>query len=499
MIEWRDLSFEEQLAAARLGGPAEWSKLMNPDWPVPQFVRGISDIIKDEIERAVDTGNGGIILFSLPPGHNKSYLASINTPEWFLERWPSKRVAIIAYGHTRAQEWGEEIRNHIAENPDKFTIRLRRGTTAKARFHTDQGGGVLCTGIGGPLTGFRAHLVDIDDPTKDDEEAQSELIREKHWAWFRKVAITRRWPEATTMIVMTRWHEDDLVGRVQQLYAVAEANGKLDDLPPIKIIRIPCIAEEDDPIGREPGDLLWPEAGYDQKWATQTKAIVGSHVWTTMYQQRPSPEGGGQFRRCDFRYWSKALDGSWVLHHGEGNDERIQPTAVWKAQICDTAMKVKTANDWTVVGTFAITRHRQLIVLDVTRQRLEVPDQLPLIRSLRQRWKPMWTAIEDQGGGTFVIQEARRQGLALRPLKATTDKVTRASPASALYEQHQVFHLRDAPWLDAFEHELLAFPNGTHDDQVDVIAYMVRELAPTARYSGSSTRREPDGLVGITR
>lgn len=496
-VEWHDLTPGEQLACARLGGPAEWSKLMNPQWAVPQFVRGMSDVIKGEIERAIETRNGGLILISLPPGHNKSYMSSINTPEWFLERYPDKRVAIVAYGHTRAQEWGQEIRDDIEQNPDKFTIRLRPDSKSKAQFRTDQGGGVLCTGIGGPLTGFRAHLVDIDDPTKDDEEAQSQVMRDKHWAWFRKVALTRRWPEATTMIVATRWHEDDLIGRVEQLYKKATEDDELDDLPPIKIIRIPCIAEADDPIGRDEGDLLWPEAGYDDRWARQTKRIVGSHTWTTMYQQRPTPEGGGMFRKQDFRYFYYAADGSIVLLHGDGEEERIQPTACWRAQVVDTAMKVKTVNDWTVIGTFAVTKKRQLLVLDITRDRLEVPDQLPLIRAGIMKYKPKWVAIEDKASGTGIIQEARRQGLMLRPLKPLVDKVQRASPSAALMEQHAIFFLRDARWLEAFESELQGFPNAAFDDQVDVLAYMVIELAPQAGYASVKRARVRSGLDGL--
>lgn len=487
-MKWGDLTFEEQAAAARFGGPAEWSKFMHPDWSVPRFARGLSTLLHEEIDLAMRSGSGGIVLVSLPPGHNKSYIASINLPEWFLEKWPHKNVALAAYGHLKAAEWGEQIRNDIRDNPDKFLVRLRPDTTAKNRFHTTQGGGLLCTGVGGPLTGFRSHLMIVDDPVKDDEEAQSELMRDKHWNWFRKVALTRRWPDAVTVVVMTRWHEDDLVGRIEQLYREHEG----DELPRLRVVRIPCIAEDNDPLGREPGDPLWPEVGYGLDWARKTRALVGSHVWSAMYQQRPSPMGGGMFQRRHFRYWSMGADGSYVLH---GDPEtKVQPPICWRGQTCDTAMKVKTVNDWTVCFTYAVTHDRKLIALDVARERLEVPEQLPFIRMQRSRWRPRFTAVEEKGSGVGLIQEARRQGLILKPLKADTDKVTRAAAAAVLYEQGAVFHKRDAPWLDEFERELLGFPNGAHDDQVDALSHAVNELGSgVSLLSGDGKKRDREG------
>lgn len=476
-IQWHDLDFEEQMALARAGGPAEWSKLMNPQWTVPEFVRGVSDIIKREIEYAVANRDGGLLVISLPPGHNKSYMSSINTPEWFIEKWQDKRVAVISYGHAKAVEWGEDIRNHVRDNPDKFTVSLSKDTQSKSRFKTQSGGAIFCTGIGGPLTGFRAHLIDIDDPVKDDEEAQSPIMREKHWQWFRKVALTRRWPEATTLIVMTRWHEDDLVGRIHQLYKEARALGDEGDLPRLTEIRIPCEAEENDPLGREVGQLLWPEAGYDARWATQTKRILGNQTWVSMYQQRPSPEGGSVFRRQDFRYFYHASDGSYTLIHGDGSEEKIQPTSCWKLQTVDTAMKDKTVNDWTVIITLAVTRKRQVLILNVTRERIPIPDQLPLIRALKLKYKPRHVCVEDASSGTGIILEARREGLMFKPIKVIKNKVSRAAPAAAFTEQHAAFFLRDAPWLEDFENELMGFPNALHDDQVDAYAHAINELA----------------------
>lgn len=502
MIPWADLGYEEQMALARCGGPAEWSKLMNPHWTVPGFARGISNMIRDEVVRAMAERRGGILLLSMPPGHNKSYIGSVNFPEWFLERWPDKRVAIVAYGHTKAAEWGEQIRNDIKENPEKFTIRLRPDSTAKDRFHTDQGGSVLCTGVGGPLTGFRAHAVVIDDPVKSDEEAQSELIREKHWNWLRTVAITRRWPEAMTLIIMTRWHEDDMVGRMIRLYRESEESGA--PLPPMRVVRIPCIAEENDPLGRPVGAPLWPEVGYDAAWAAQTKTLVGSRVWATMYQQRPTPEGGAIFKREHFRYFTVDPAGFYHLYGDGAEPEKIPQAACWKGQAVDTAMKAKEGSDWTVVLTFAVTPKRQLLVLEVARERLDVPDQLPFLKARRSRWNPRICGVEDKGSGTAVIQEARRQGIMLHPLKAEVDKVTRATPASALYEQHAAYHLRDAPWLDDFESELMGFPNATHDDQVDALAYGVTLLSGgvsllTSGRPAKPKRRVQEGVGSMTR
>lgn len=494
-VRFVDLDEDEKLAVAR-ETPAALSKYLNPDRQILRHTNLMSDLVKSAVEDGIRTGHGPVVIVTVPPGHAKSDTVSVHGVCWFLLNWPDRNIALASYEHQKAAEWGRADREIIREVGPKMDVHLEPGASAAHRWKTTQGGGLLCTGIGGPLTGYRAHALFIDDPVKNAEDAASEVKRETAWNWYRSVALTRLWPEAPIFIILTRWHEDDLAGRVMAHdKEVREQGLAATDL---RVFRMPCVAEEDDPLGREIGEPLAPEMGYTKEWAARKEVAVGSKVWASLYQCRPSIEGGGMFRDSDFRYWSEASDGSWVLHHGDGQEERIQPTSCWRAQVVDTAMKEKTTSDWTVVGTFAITRRkRQVLVLNIERQRIEIPDQLPLIRQQRQKWKPRWTGVEDKASGTGIIQEARRQGLILRPLKPENDKVTRASPASALCEQNAIFFKRDAHWLETFEHELKGFPNSTFDDQVDVLAYLVRELATQPGYSGSKPRVQRSGLDGL--
>jgi len=449
------------------------------------------ELLSREIAQAVFAGDGRFIV-TMPPRHGKSTLCSAWLPFWFLNLFPQKDVMLVSYGAEFAQKWGLRVRRLAAMHRESTLMRLSPESRRASEWETVDGGGMKCLGISGDATGRGADLLIIDDPVKNSEEARSEVMRSKTWEFWQETLRTRVEPGGTIVVVQTRWHEDDLAGR---LIATDDQPGH----ERWQRIDFPAIAECEDVLGRSEGEALWPERFPIDRLVSlrDDRDGVGYHAFAALYQQRPTPEGGGMFRKQDFRYFSYAADGSIVIHHGDGEDERIQPTSCWRAQIVDTAMKTKTVNDWTVVGTFAITKKRQLLVLDINRQRIEIPDQLPLIRSGISKYKPRWVAIEDKASGIGIIQEARRQGLILRPLKPIVDKVSRASSAAALMEQHAIFFLRDARWLETFESELQGFPNASFDDQVDVLAYMVIELAPQAGYAGTKRLPRRTGLVGI--
>ena len=475
-IPWADLAPDEQLVAARFS-PAHLSQLLNPERRIPAHVLHMNKVVTDAVARGLESRDGEIVVVMMPPGHIKSDTCSVHLPLWFLERHPAKNVALASYGHDKALEWGRIVRNTIQENPETFLVRLSPDSKAANRWNTEAGGGMLCTGIGGPLTGFRAHLLIVDDPVKDDVEAQSETTRERHWQWFRKVALTRCWPEATVLVVMTRWHEDDLVGRLLALDKQAESDQL--ERKKLTVIRFPCLAEGEDVLGRSEGEALWPDGGYDETWAAKIKTAVGSHAWAGLYQQRPAPAGGGMFQRSLFRYCRQEGD-HYVLLVG-GSQRRVLVNQCWIAQTVDTAMKAKEGADWTVVLTFAVTPTHDLLLLRIVRERIDVPQQWTLVCAERDRIKNRgnyrWSGIEDKGSGTALLQTAKQRGIPFRPLEAgSIDKVTRATQAAVHYENGGIYHLLDAPWLEAFESELVVFPNGLHDDQVDVLAYAARSV-----------------------
>lgn len=370
-----------------------------------------------------------------------------------------------------ALKWGRAARNIIESNPDKLEVRIAQDSSAAADWNTTEGGGMLTKGCAGTITGFGADLLIIDDPHRGQRDANSDTMREGVWEWYKGEARNRLEPGASIIVLHQRLHEQDFIGHLVE-----------QDADQWDVITLRGIAEDDDPIGRSPGEALWPER-FPVEALESLRKDIGSHAFEAQYQQRPFPPGGSVFRRKHFRYFrvrESENRRAYVL-----GDKVIQEHACWHAQTCDTASTAKTTSHYTVVETFAITPDNDVLILDVVRVKREVPDQLPFLLQQREKWPNLrWQAVEEKSSGIGLIQTAKRMGYPLRALKpGDKDKVTRAGPISIMYENGKVWHRADAPWLAKFEAELLSFPNGAHDDQVDPAAYMGLEI--------SNARRDP--------
>lgn len=446
-------------------------------------------ILNDAILRAVSgdlhrQGKTGLIV-SMPPRHGKSELVSKTTPAWFLGRFPERKVMFASYQAQFAASWGRKARDLLEEfGPELFGVTVSDSSSAADDWQVAGHGGSMSTaGIGGPFTGRGADLLLIDDPVKNHEEAHSELIRDKHWDWWLSTARTRLHAGGTAIIVATRWHEDDLIGR---LLAQAAADPDADQW---EVINLPAIAEPDeetgeldDPLGRKAGEALCPQLGYDEKWAKRTRASVGSYVWHALYQGKPRPAEGLLFKRPHFRYyrgWDPELARDAIVKL-EGEDDELTAAGLEHMtifQTVDVAASEKEDADYTVVSTWAVTADREMLLIDRRRQRFDVLDVGGFVATAYFRWLPSFVSVERLGHGLTVIQELVRKGLPIRKLEADADKVARALVAVARYEEGKIRHPREAPWLSEWEDELLAFPNGANDDQVDTVAYAARELA----------------------
>ena len=320
--------------------------------------------------------------------------------------------------------------------------------------------------VGGPLTGKGCDLLLVDDPLKNSRDANSRTIRDSIGEWWESTAYTRLEPQGAAIITMTRWHEDDLAGRLENSM---EAGGE-----EWKIVKLPAEAEEGDPMGRRPGEPLWPER-FSSDDMLRIKRAIGGYYWTALYQQRPAPEEGSMFRREWFRYFRRE-DGYYLLFH-EGRAKRVEASHCWVFQTCDPAATEKETSDYFVLSTWAVTPDRDLLLLDVVRTRAETTKHLALLVAGRERWRPAFQGVEAQSFGLNILQSGRMAGLPLKPLKADHDKVSRARTVAARYEIGAVYHLSGAEWLGEFESELLAFPRGGHDDQVDTASYAGIEIA----------------------
>jgi len=400
----------------------------------------------------------------MPPRHGKSEIVSKKFPAWYIGRHPDREVIISSYSADLAFDFSRIARNTLREHgPDVFGVQVARDTSAVGRWGIEgHRGGLTAAGVGGPITGRGAHVAIIDDPVKNAEEAASEVIRERVWDWYRSTLYTRLAPGGAIVLVMTRWHEDDLAGR---LLREMENGGEQWE-----VISLPALAEENDPLGRAPGEPLWPER-FPKSELLNIQRTLGSYLWAALYQQRPQPVEGGLFKRTYFRYFRR--EGEYYLV----GDKRIYEKDCWRFSVVDPAISTKDTADYFVMQTWAITPYADMLLLDVVRERIDGPEQLELIRQQYDRWCPAYIGVEKVAFQSMLIQMLLMKGLPVRELKPDKDKFTRALPLAAKYEAGKVYHLAGAGWVDEYEAELLAFPNGAHDDQVDAAAYAALEIA----------------------
>lgn len=422
------------------------------------------ELLCEKLE-AVERGELLRLMVFMPPRHGKSEVVSKKFPAWFLGRNPDKEIIISSYSADLAYDFSRIARNTFREwGPKLWGLELADDSGAVGRWGIKgHRGGLVAAGVGGPITGRGAHVAIIDDPFKNYEEAASETIRAKVSNWYKSTLRTRLAPRGAIVLVMTRWHEKDLAG---ELTTAMEEGGEYWE-----IIDLPALAKENDILGRQPNEPLWPER-YPLSELQATKTALGSYLWSALYQQKPAPAAGNKFKRAWFRYFDIVDDQVVLYTPGEGEGvKKFQLNQCWCFQTCDPAASTKTSADYFVLGTWLVTPHKDLLLRDIIRMRLEGPDQPKLFEQGYQRWRPKLQGVETKSMGITLFQDLRRKGLPVIDLKAETDKETRALPVMARMEAGTVYFLKNAPWLGNYEDELLMFPNGEHDDQVDVTSY----------------------------
>lgn len=405
------------------------------------------------------------LLITMPPRHGKSELASRYFPAWYLCLWPFRRVILASYGAKFASQWGRKVRDLIEDiGGSLFGVTLREDTRSADEWEiAGYAGGMQTCGVGGPLTGKGADLLIIDDPIKNAEEANSDVYRDKTWDWYTSTAYTRLEPGGSVVLIQTRWHEDDLAGRI--LERAKESQERWE------VVNLPALAGESDPLDRSPGEPLWPER-YGAIELDQIRRTLGSYQFSALYGQSPTPDEGGLFRRSWFRYWSPT-PGYYLL----GPDRRsVRIEDCRRFLTVDLAFSLKKEADYTVISAWAVTPQQDLIWLDMHRERMEAHVLNPSIRAMSERHGADYVGIEKVLGQSLIVHGARMDGMTVRSLVADTDKITRSIPAQVRMENGQVYFPSRHPDLDAIEHELLTFPRGTHDDIVDTLSYAAADV-----------------------
>jgi len=443
----------------------EWSRL-NGFEPAAHH-----KLLIDRLE-AVTRGEIDRLAIFMPPGSAKSTYASALFPPWYLAQNPAKSVIAASHTAELAERWGRRVRNLVSEHAPRLGYAIAADNQSAGRWATSADGEYYAAGVGGSITGRRADLVVIDDPVRSREDAESETVREKVWDWYRADLITRLKPGASVCLVQTRWHEDDLAGRI------LAAEGDKRDGGAWEVIRLPALAELLDPLGRAPGDALWPEwEGVEQ--LERKRSIIGPRDWSALYQQRPTAEDGTYFKKEWFRTYKDAperltiyMSGDFAVTEGGGDFTEL---AVWGVDQFDNVY----ALDWWS-GQASSDRWAAEFI------------------RLIKRWKPV-TFIGEAGPirramepllGRMMRDE--RAYTVVEWLSSGNDKAANARPLQAFMANGR-FHWPATEWAERVQDQMLRFPDGKYDDAVDACSLFGRHMD---KVWGAIPARAPEPDVG---
>lgn len=422
--------------------------------------------IAKTLER-VEKGELKRVMFFLPPRSSKSYSISEAFPSWYIGRDPNRRVILVSYGDDLARDFGIANKRKIEDHGKQiFDVELDPSKNAGDDWEiAGKRGRMISSGIGGAITGKGADLIIIDDPVKNQEDADSPTKREKVWKEWQSTLNTRLQPNGAVILVMTRWHEDDLAGRLLK---------QSDDW---EVIKIPAIAERDDPIGRKIGEALWPDYGYDLNWAKQKKREVGGRTWNSLYQQRPTSPEGSVIKEEWWKYWQVLPEEFDTI-----------------AQSWDLNFK-KTEDGSYVVGQVWGKKGADYYLIDQIRRRMGFVENIRAIRSMSMKYpEAIYKFIEDKANGSAMIDVLRQEIDGIMPINPRGDKASRANAIAPLIEAGNVYipHPSKYGWVDDYIEEWRVFPLGATDDMVDTTSQALQQLRVRSNsrknYSGKGRR-----------
>lgn len=421
------------------------------------------DLIDEELVRLLDTPDARLII-SMPPQEGKSQRTSRRFPLWALTQNPALRVAIASYEQNIARRWGRAIRDDITQHGDMLGLRVRPDLSAQSEWQLlGHEGGVYSAGIGGALTGRPVDLLIIDDPIKDRVQADSKTYRDRVWDWWTDAASTRLAPGAPVALILTRWHHDDLAGRL----LAAEDGHRW------RVVNIPAEAvDADDPLGREPGVFMESARGRTPHQWEQIRLQAGPRTWASLYQGRPTPDSSGIFPSSwptfDTPPWLEAPDGTRTVL--DSFDQVIQS---W-----DLAFKDTATSDY-VVGQVWGRSGSKAYLLDMTRERLDFTATCQAIEQMHARWPQARAVfIEDKANGPAVITSLSRRIPGIVPVTPDGGKYARAVAIQPFTAAGNVIlpDPRILPGVRYLVDEARDFPNGAHDDTVDALTQALNQL-----------------------
>jgi predicted phage terminase large subunit-like protein len=420
----------------------------------------------DVFFREVQKQQSPRLLINMPPRHGKTTLVSHCFPAYCFGRDPNITIIATSYAATLAKKNNREVQKIMGSDRyralfpatqlwGKNVVTVAHGTylrNSETFEIVDHLGSYRSAGVGGGITGTGGHCLIVDDPIKNREDASSPTIREKLWDWYLSTLYTRQAPGAGIIIIQTRWHEDDLTGRLLEL----QKNGDGDEW---KMLAFPAIAEYDEEFRRQ-GEALHPER-YSVEKLEKIKRAVGGYDWAALYQQTPAPSEGQIFKRQWFQYWD------------ELPEEFDKVILSWDMSFKDTA-----SSDY-VVGQAWGKKGPNFYLLDQLRAKMAFVDTCAAFKKMARDWpQAVEKLVEDKANGPAVIDALKREMYGIIAVEPEGSKISRAHSITGVFESGHVFLPRYSinNWRKDYENELLSFPSGMHDDQVDSTTQGIRRL-----------------------
>jgi len=429
-------------------------------------------VIIRELEALVLGNEIDVLLFHAPPGSAKSTFISVLFPSWYLANFPQNNILFATHAEEFAQKWGRRVRNDIISDGPVLGIDISPNNAASDRWALVQGGEYYGVGAGVGISGFRADLGICDDLFGTREDAWSEVTRQKRWDWYIDDFGNRNKPNAKRVLMNTRWHEEDVAGRVIQQIERGLIRGK--------VLNFPAIAEPGDILGREVGEYLWDDPeGYDYgSYLRQRQAESTPMSWAAMFQQRPAPEDGDYFKAAWFRSYTTAPPKDTLAIYGAS----------------DYAVTAD-GGDYTVHVVVGLDPDGHMYLLDLWRKQASSDVWVETFCDLVKEWKPReWAEEKGQinaGIGPF-LERRQRERVAFvyrRDFPVRAEKAVRAQSIRGRMAIDGLYLPSGASWLADLRSELLSFPAGKHDDQVDALG-LIGQLLDTI--SAGTKRPEPE-------
>ncbi len=434
-------------------------------WKKTRFGKFLCDEVQTFIEKKTDAPYE-IMVLSVPPQSGKTMTVTASLPSWYLGKNPHGKVIEISYNTDYARQFGRQNREKIREFGEKvFGIAVASRPSGELEFElTNHLGSMISRGVDAGVTGRGCTLMIIDDPIKNRKEADSPTTRERLWNEWTDSYRSRLAPGAKVILIMTRWHQDDLAGRI------------IEKEKHVKVLNLPCEAEENDPMGREVGEPLHPEIGKGAKWLKEFKRSIirseGTRTWEALYQGHPTVEEGNLVKREWWQYYD------------------VLPANRLEIMSVDATFKESERGDFVAIQVWAKSNADYYLV-DRVKERMDFVSTVNRIRYMRTvHPNIVGILVEDKANGAAIMSLLRKDIPGIIGVDPAGGKVARVNAISPAIESGNVYLPRGKEWVQEFIEEFAAFPNAAHDDEVDCCSQALNRLIYTYTKFEAPTEEE---------